>query len=99
MPTTEANLVPLQGLNAVFSADLMFRDSRQLKAQRVVNGCSFCKSWKCKRCNAVARHQVNALRVSLSASMDCVASLGKGVTISGETRLAMNPDKLTECDI
>jgi len=31
--------------------------------------------------------------------MDCVAPLGKGMTIAGEARLAMNVDKLTELAI
>ena len=83
-------IVLFQGLNAVFSADLMFCG----KAQRAANGRSIGKS-----CNAVAGHQVSVLWVSLSALMDCVVSLGKGAAIPRETRLAMNPDKLTECDI
>lgn len=49
-----------------------------------------------KRYNTAAGHQGNALRVSLSAPMDCVAPLGKGAAIPCETRLAMNADKLTE---
>jgi hypothetical protein len=68
----------------------MFRN----KAQRATNGRSIGK-----RFNAVAGHQVSTLWVSLSASMDCVVSLGKGTTISCETRLAMNADKLTESHI
>ena len=76
-----------QGLNFGYSANLMFRN----KARHVANGGSLGKG-----CNTVAGHQVSALWVSLSAPMDCVASLGKGVTISCETRLAMNTDKLTE---
>jgi hypothetical protein len=31
--------------------------------------------------------------------MDCVVPLGKGEAIPGETRLAMNADKLTELAI
>jgi len=83
-------VVLFQGLNMGFSVYLMFRN----KAQRAVNGCSLGK-----RCNAVAGHQVSALWVSLSAPMDCVMPLGKGVTISCETRLAMISDKLTEPQI
>ena len=73
----------------MFSAPLMFRN----KAQCATNGCSISK-----RCNAVAEHQGSALRVSLSAPMDCVVPLGKGAAISGKARLAMNADKLTEHD-
>mgnify|MGYP000120841447 CR=1 FL=1 len=60
------------------------------KAQPAGNGDSLVKG-----CNAVTGHQGDALRVSLSAPMGCVVSLGKGTTITGETRLAMNTDKLT----
>ena len=80
-------LVLFQGLNFGFSDDLMFRN----KAQHAANGYSL---GKC--CNAVVGHQVSALWVSLSGSMDCVVSLAKGITIPCETRLAINPDKLTE---
>ena len=73
----------------MFSAPLMFRD----KAQCAGNGYSIGK-----RCNAVAGHQGNALRVSLSALMDCVVPFGKGGTIPCKARLAMNADKLTEYD-
>ena len=53
-----------------------------------------------KCCNAAAGHHRSALRVSLSASMGCVAPLGKGVkAIAGETRLAMDADKLTELEV
>ena len=79
-----------QGLNAIFSAYLMFRN----KAQCAANGRSLGK-----RCNAVAGHQVSALWVSLSAPMDCVVSFEKGITIPCKTRLAMSTDKLTECGI
>ena len=73
----------------MFSAPLMFRD----KAQCATNGYSIGK-----RCNAVAGHQGNALRVSLSALMDCVVPFGKGGTIPCKARLAMSADKLTEYD-
>ena len=73
----------------MFSAPLMFRD----KAQCATNGCSIGK-----RCNAVAGHQGGALRVSLSAPMDCVVPFGKDGTIPCKSRLAMNADKLTEYD-
>ena len=63
------------------------------KAQPAGNGHSLVKG-----CNTAAGHQGIALRVSLSAPMDCVAPLAKGVAIAGEVRLAMNTDKLTECD-
>ena len=49
-----------------------------------------------KRCNEAGGHHGNALRVDLSAPMDCVAPLGKGVAIPGEARLAMNADRSTE---
>jgi len=49
-----------------------------------------------KHCNAAAGHHRDALRVSLSTSTDSVAPLGKGLAIAGETRLAVNVDKLTE---
>jgi len=71
----------------MFSAPLMFRN----KAQCATNGCSIGK-----RCNAVAGHQGGALRVSLSAPMDCVVPFGKDGTIPCKARLAMNADKLTE---
>ena len=48
-----------------------------------------------KHGNAAAGHPVRALRVSLSASLDSVAPLGKGTTLPGETRLARNADSLT----
>ena len=60
------------------------------KAQCAGNGSSLSK-----HCNAVAGHHSNALRVGLSAPMDGVAPLGKGTTLPGETRLAMNTDKPT----
>ncbi|MCV6605368.1 MAG: hypothetical protein OIF34_08685, partial [Porticoccaceae bacterium] len=50
-------------------------------------------------CNTVAKHHSNALWVGLSAPMDCVASLGKGVAIPCKMRLAMNADRPTECAI
>ncbi|RDH92625.1 MAG: hypothetical protein DIZ77_07915 [endosymbiont of Seepiophila jonesi] len=77
----------LQRDNYGFSAPVVFRS----KAQRAGNGYSLSK-----RCNAAAGHHGSALRVSLSASMDCVAPLDKGVAIACEARLAMNADKLTE---
>jgi hypothetical protein len=58
----------------MFSAPLIFRD----KAQCATNGCSISKS-----CNAVAEHQGNALRVSLSALMDCVVPFEKGAARAG----------------
>ncbi|MBL3591467.1 MAG: hypothetical protein JMN24_17010 [gamma proteobacterium endosymbiont of Lamellibrachia anaximandri] len=73
--------------NYGFSAPVVFRG----KAQRAGNGYSLSK-----RCNAAAGHHGGALRVSLSASMDIVASLDKGTAIACEARLAMNADKLTE---
>ena len=51
-----------------------------------------------KCCNAAAGHHDDALWVSLSMPMDCVVPPGKGTTIAGEARLAMNIDKLTEPD-
>ena len=74
---------------AVFSVPLVFRR----KAQPAGNGHSLAKG-----CNAAVGHQGGALRVSLSAPMDFVAPLGKGVAIPCEARLAMNADKLTEYD-
>jgi hypothetical protein len=35
----------------------------------------------------------------LSTLTDCVPPLGKGITIAGEARLAVNVDKLTELAI
>ena len=81
--------MPVQGNIVIFSVPLMFRD----KALRAANGCSIGK-----RCNAVAGHQGSALRVSLSALMDCVVPFGKGLAIPCKARLAMNADKLTEYD-
>ena len=50
-----------------------------------------------KHCNAAAGHHGSALRVSLSAPMDGVTPLGKGVlAIAGEACLAMSADTLTE---
>ncbi|MBT8436219.1 MAG: hypothetical protein KJP11_02515 [Gammaproteobacteria bacterium] len=46
--------------------------------------------------NAAAGHHRDALRVSLSTPTDCAASLGKGVALTCETRLAACVDKLTE---
>jgi hypothetical protein len=39
---------------------------------------------------------VSALRVSMSAPLDCVASFVKRTAIPCKTRLAMNADRLTE---
>ncbi|MEQ8953686.1 MAG: hypothetical protein RL120_06090 [Gammaproteobacteria bacterium] len=51
-----------------------------------------------KHGNAADKHYGSALRVGLSASLDRVAPLGKGVAIPGEARLARNADKPTEHD-
>lgn len=64
------------------------------KAQYEGNGRSLVKYW-----NAAAGHHRDALRVSLSAPMDCVSPLGKGAAIACEARLAMSADKLTELAI
>ena len=77
----------LQRDNYGFSAPVMFRS----KAQCAGKGYPLSK-----RCNGAAGHHGSALRVSLSAFMDCVAPLDKGVAIACEARLAMNADKLTE---
>ena len=85
----------------MFSAPLMFRNKAQCatktqstrSARGAGSGCSISK-----RCNAVAEHQGSALRVSLSALMDCVVPFGKGAAISCKARLAMNAGKLTEHD-
>ena len=61
------------------------------KAQCAEKGSSLCK-----RCNAAEGHQANGLRLSVSASLDSVTPLAKGITISCETRLARNADTLTE---
>jgi hypothetical protein len=90
-----------QGDIVMFSSPLMFRDKAQCAtktqstrfARGAGSGCSIGK-----RCNAVAGHQGSALRVSLSALMDCVVPFGKGTAISCKARLAMNADKLTEYD-
>lgn len=79
-----------QGNNALFSTAVMFRN----KAQHVSNGYSI---GKC--CNTVAEYHNSARRVSLFASMDCVVSVVKGITIRCKTRLAMNANKLTELGI
>jgi hypothetical protein len=97
----------------MFSAPLMFRDKAQCatktQSTRFARGGGSGYSIG-KRCNAVAGHQGSALRVSLSALMDCVVPFGKGVTRAGpmsaanavglpcKARLAMNADKLTEYD-
>ena len=85
----------------MFSAPLMFRNKAQCatktqstrSARGAGPGCSIGK-----RCNAVAGHQGSALRVSLSALMDCVVPFGKGLAIPCKARLGMNSDKLTEYD-
>ena len=48
-----------------------------------------------KRRNAAAGHHGSALRVGLSAPLDCVAPLAHILDIAGETRLAMTADKPT----
>jgi hypothetical protein len=105
--------VPFQGNIVMFSAPLMFRDKAQCatKTQRTrfsqsiryAHGLGPARGAGSgfsigNRCNAVAEHQGSALRVSLSAPMDCVVPFGKGITISCKARLAMNADKLTEYD-
>ncbi|MGH8475192.1 MAG: hypothetical protein ACRER2_05380 [Methylococcales bacterium] len=72
--------------NGACSVPVVFRS----KAHRAGKGHALVK-----RCNAAAGHHGRALRVSLSASMDCVTPLGKASSIPGEARLAMNADKLT----
>jgi len=52
-----------------------------------------------KRCNTATEHHGSALRVSLSAFMNCVTPLAKENTIACEACLAMNADKLTELAI
>ena len=86
----DKSLVLLQGDNCVYSVAVVFRN----KAQCAAKGCSLCT-----RCNAVAGHHSNALRVGVLTLMVCVVSLGKGVTITCEPRLAMNLDTPTECVI
>jgi hypothetical protein len=76
-----------QGDNYGFSVPVVFRS----KAQCEGNGYSLVE-----HCNTAANHHRNALRVSLSASTDCVPSLDKGMAIACEARLAVNADKLTE---
>ncbi len=82
---------------------------RRVLSQRDIDGCSVSVAFRSKaqcagngyslskRCNADAGRHGDALRVSSSAPMDCVAPLGKGSgAIAGELRLAMNADMLTE---
>ncbi|MES9880043.1 MAG: hypothetical protein ABW185_04095 [Sedimenticola sp.] len=77
----------LQRDNCGFSVSMVSHS----KARCAENGHSLVK-----HCNvAVGRHG-NALWVSLSEPMGCVAPLAKGAAIAGEARLAMNADKLTE---
>jgi hypothetical protein len=73
--------------NCGYSVAVVFRN----KAQRAGNGYALSK-----RCNAVAGHHSSALWVGVSAPMDRVAPLAKGVAIAGEPRLAMNADAPTE---
>ena len=49
-----------------------------------------------KHCNAAAGLHGNALRVSLSASMAVLHLLVRAQAITGEVRLALNADRLTE---
>ena len=76
--------------NCGFSAHVVFRN----KTLRDGKGLSLVE-----RCNAVAERHMDALRVSLSASTNCVVLLGKGSTLTCEARLAVNADKLTETAI
>lgn len=73
--------------NCEFSAPVAFHS----KAHCAGNGHSIVK-----QCNAAVGRHGCALRVDLSAPMDCVAPLGKAVSIPCEARLAMNADKSTE---
>jgi hypothetical protein len=82
--------VPSQHDSYGFSAPVVFRN----KAHCAGNGRTLGK-----HCNAVAGHHSSALRVSLFGPTDCVVPLDKGVAIACETRLAVNPDKLTELAI
>ena len=76
--------------NYGFSVPVGFRS----KAQCEGNGYSLVEYW-----NAATKSHRDALRVSLSTSSDCVATLDKGMAIVCETRLAVNVDKLTELAI
>jgi hypothetical protein len=82
----------------MFSAPLMFRDKAQCatktQSTRFARGGGSGYSIG-KRCNAVAGHQGSALRVSLSALMDCVVPFGKGVTRAGPMSGAQ--PKRSEC--
>ena len=65
----------------MFSSPLMFRDKAQCAIKSQSTRCARGAGSGCsigKRCNAVAGHQGSALRVSLSALMDCVVPFGKG---------------------
>ncbi len=85
--------------NYAFSVPVVFRS----KARCAGNG-----QFLVKHCNAAAEHHRDALRVSLSTTTDRVAPLGKELAragpaskasalgLAGETRLAVNVDKLTE---
>ena len=76
--------------NCRYSVVVVFRT----EAQCAGNGYSLFK-----RCNDVVEYHSSALRVGLSALMDGVASLGKGVAIPGESRLALNAGAPTESAI
>ena len=102
--------MPFQGDIVMFSAPLIFRDKAQCATR--TQSTRFSQSIRYahgpagpalaysigKCCNAAAGHQGSALRVSLSAPMDCVVPFGKDGTIPCKARLAMNADKLTEYD-
>ncbi|SER27836.1 hypothetical protein SAMN05421690_101624 [Nitrosomonas sp. Nm51] len=61
------------------------------KARHAGKGCSLFKY-----CNAVAEHHGNALWLSLSVSMVCVAPFDNRITIACKARLAMYTGKLAE---
>ena len=64
----------------MFSVPLMSRDKAQCATKTQSTRCARGAGSGCsisKRSNAVAGHQGSALRVSLSAPMDCVVPLGK----------------------
>ncbi len=78
------------GANYGFSIPVVFRS----KALCEGNGYSIAEHR-----NAAVGHHRDALRVSLSTPTDCVPPLAKGAAIGGETRLAVDVDKLTELAI
>ena len=80
------SLVVCPSDNCVFSAPVVFR----CKAPCADNGHSLVKQGK-----AAAGSHGSALRVGLSAPMDCVAPLDKAISILGEARLVMDADKPT----